>query len=279
MDGLRTSSVVMIILMLGMLACGCTYENVAKKIDIERTLNAEGIQQITIDVKLANISIRASHQNQIRAKVTGNVSKNHLIRFQAKAQGNSATIQFSQDQKHPVSYQFTEPIPQLTIDLPERLYQMMTLKTTFGNLKANDKLLVKKIHINAEDGDIVLNGYQGEKIQGTIKFGNLTLQQLDASVDLQTDEGDANIFLSHSLKGQNQFKTQFGDVKITFPKVPESLRLNLNTELGKIKSNFFNVQLQNSDQHQIFKGMIGKPTNNSPTLSITSESGDISLIN
>lgn len=277
MNRWKTFFGVVMIGIFGMLVCGCSLdENTAEPINMKKTLDAKGIQRIEIHGKLANISIHPSDQDQIQAQVTGEVSKQHHIRFQADTQGDLATIKFSQDLKQPVSIQVKEHIPQFEIHLPKKMYQKITFQTTFGNLTANQKLLAKQIHIQADDGNVILNGYQGDKLQGSIKFGNITVKELDASVNLQTDEGKANLTLRQALKGQNRIQTKFGDVQVNFPKDPESLLLDLKSEYGEIKSDFSSVPSSDQDL-RVFKRKIGQPTNHSPTLSIVTDNGDIVL--
>ena len=253
---------------------GGFFGNEAEKIDMKKTLDAEGISEITIDGELAEMHIHTHDQNKITAEVTGRISKNLVTDFQADTSGKSATIKLSQDQKSPISFNLSEP--KLNVYIPDKEYETLTLKTSFGDLTSDQKLLAKKMNVSADDGDVVLNGYQGEIINGTIKFGNMTLQQLDASVDLKTDEGNVNISPITELKGQNRINAKFGDVKIKLPKEPEGLTLDLRANFGEVHSDFSVVKSSESNEN-VLKGTIGKPTSNSPTLSVITDSGHISL--
>ena len=230
----KISLAVGVIGMLAVLAFGYLggfFGNEAEKIDMKKTLDAEGINGITIDGELAEIHIHTHDQSKITAEVTGRVGKNVVTDFQADTSGQSATIKLSQDQKSPISFNWPEP--KLNVYIPDKMYETLTLKTSFGDLRSDQKLSAKKINVNADDGDVVLNGFQGEIIKGTIKFGNMTLQQLDASVDLKTDGGNVNVSPIAELKGQNQINAQFGDVNIKLPQEPEGLTLDLRAKCIK----------------------------------------------
>ena len=273
----KISLAVGVIGMLAVLAFGYLggfFGNEAEKIDMKKTLDAEGINGITIDGELAEIHIHTHDQSKITAEVTGRVGKNVVTDFQADTSGQSATIKLSQDQKSPISFNWPEP--KLNVYIPDKMYETLTLKTSFGDLRSDQKLSAKKINVNADDGDVVLNGFQGEIIKGTIKFGNMTLQQLDASVDLKTDGGNVNVSPIAELKGQNQINAQFGDVNIKLPQEPEGLTLDLRANFGEIHSDFSVVKSSDS-QENVLKGSIGKPATNSPTLLVITDSGHISL--
>ncbi|MEI3611420.1 DUF4097 family beta strand repeat-containing protein [Pseudogracilibacillus sp. SO30301A] len=277
---IRISLTVVVIGIFSVSVSGCFgnfFGNKSEKIDMKKSLDAEGINEITIDGELVEIHIHTHNQNKIKAEVTGSVSKNLVADFQADTSGESATIKFSQDQKFPISYDSSELIPELNVYIPDKTYEALTLKTSFGDIMSEKELLAKRINVSADEGDVVLNGYHGELIKGTINFGNITLQQLDASVNLKSDEGNVNISPTAELKGQNQINAKFGDVKIKLPREPEGLSLDLKTNFGEIHSDFSVVKSENGDEN-VLKGTIGKPKANSPTLSIITDSGDVSLV-
>lgn len=82
---------------------------------------------------------------------------------------------------------------QLNVYIPDKMHETLNLKTSLGDLTSDQTLLAKNINVKAAEGDVVLNGCQGEVLKGTVEFGNITLQQLDASVDLQTEEGNVTV--------------------------------------------------------------------------------------
>lgn len=82
---------------------------------------------------------------------------------------------------------------QFNVYIPDKMHETLNLKTSLGDLTSDQTLLAKNINVKAAEGDVVLNGCQGEVLKGTVEFGNITLQQLDASVDLQTEEGNVTV--------------------------------------------------------------------------------------
>lgn len=275
---IRKFLTVLVIGILAVLASGCFgiyFKDQSEKIELKETLEAEEINEITIDGELAEIHIHTHDQNKITAEVTGKTSNNLVTDFQVDTSGKSAIIKLSQDQKSPISLNFSEP--KLNVYIPDKMYETLTLRTAFGDLTSEQKLLSKRININADEGNIVLNGYQGEVIKGNINLGNITLHSIDASFDLETAEGDVNVSLNTGLKGKNQMNAKFGDVKIKLPKEPEILSFDLRAKFGEIHSDFSFVDTSNSDDN-VLKGEIGQPATNSPTLSVITESGHITLL-
>ena len=185
---------------------GGFFGNQSETIDMKKTLDAEEVQEITIDGELADIRIHTHNQNKILAEVTGSVSKHRVADIQADTSGKSATIKLSQDQTSPISLNWSEP--KLNVYIPDKMHETLNLKISLGDLTSDQTLLAKKINVKAAEGDVVLNGCQGEVLKGTVQFGNITLQQLDASVDLQTEEGNVTVSPVTELKGHRPFRKE-----------------------------------------------------------------------
>lgn len=272
----KMSLAVGVVSTLALSACGYLggfFGNQSETIDMKKTLDAEEVQEITIDGELADIRIHTHHQNKILAEVTGSVSKHRVADLQADTSGKSATIKLSQNQTSPISLNWSEP--KLNVYIPDKMYETLTLKTSLGDLTSDQTLLAKKINVRAVEGDVVLNGCQGEVLKGTVEFGNMTLQQLDASVDLQTEEGNVTVSPVTELKGHNQIQAEFGDANITLPQKPEVLTLDLRANFGEIHSD---LSVDHSERNQnVLKGSIGRPTTHSPTLTVNADNGHISL--
>src|SRR5690625_7336305 len=99
---------VLVIGILAVLASGCFgnyVKNQSEKIELKKTLEAEEMNEITIDGELAEMHIHTHDQNQIYAEVTGK-HKNLVTDFQVDTNGKSASIKLSQDRKSPISLNF-----------------------------------------------------------------------------------------------------------------------------------------------------------------------------
>lgn len=106
---------------------------------MKKTLDAEEVQEITIDGELADIRIHTHHQNKILAEVTGSVSKHRVADLQADTSGKSATIKLSQNQTSPISLNWSEP--KLNVYIPDKMYETLSLKTSLGDLTSDQTLL------------------------------------------------------------------------------------------------------------------------------------------
>ncbi len=275
---IRICLTVLVIGILTVFAAGCFnnfFKDQSEKIELKKTIEAEGINELTIDGQSAEIHIHTHDQNIITAEVSGRDSNNWVTDFQVASSGESATIKLARDQKFPISLAISEP--KLNVYIPDKTYETLTLKTVFGDLTSEQTLLSKRLNVSAAEGNVVLNGYQGEVMKGDIHLGNVTLHSVDAALDLKTAEGNVNVSLNAELKGQNQIDARFGDVSIKFPKEPETLAFDLRADFGEIHSDFSFVNTSNSGDH-VLKGTTGQPAPDGPTLSVTTESGHITLL-
>lgn len=272
-----------------LLSSGVSFGSGTEKITLQKTVDAKSISQLVVKGELSDIRIHPSSLDQVQIKLTGSAPKSTKTDLQANVTNQTLEIAETQERKSFISFGFDFDLldigagMDMDIYIPEKTYEAITMQSQFGDIKVDQKLLAKKVNLKSEKGDVTLNGYQGDLLVADVQFGNVKLNEVDAAFDINTELGDVEVQPLTEFKNKNSIKTQFGSVRIQLAKEPSALNLDFSTEFGDIKTDFpvshtTSTTGANFDPiSKSLKGSIGNATADSPSLTIQTDKGDISL--
>lgn len=144
----------------------------------------------------------------------------------------------------------------LTITLPQEM--MVEMEINKGDVQANH--LIKGIDVKFSKGDLSLNDIKGD-IKVDHDKGNIEGNQLKGEIRIKLNKGDIN--LRELVPIQDSFITLAkGDIDISVP-THANLRVKESTVKGKIDRNL----------------VLSDTNTNTPTLTINTKKGDITLFN
>ncbi|SDX08612.1 Putative adhesin [Marininema mesophilum] len=267
---------------LGLLFAGTGYGS--QDVNIEKTFKEKNVDQLSVESNLADVKIHPGTSEQIKTKLVGQKNKgvnvdlqtsenNGIVRLDAIQKQKNQLLDFISDRMHPL---------QLHVYLPKKQYKSLTVKTKVAVIEVDQKLSAKKLTVQTDTGEIKLNGYEGNRLNGKTDVGDITLKGIDSPVDVKTNTGNVELAAADGFKGNNRIKADISDVIIRTSKEPISLRVDLHTQLGDIKTDF-PISSENKENDDLVekqvKGFIGKekPNGQGPTLMIQTDNGDISL--
>jgi DUF4097 and DUF4098 domain-containing protein YvlB len=142
-------------------------------------------------------------------------------------------------------------------------------------IQPNQKPLTGQLNIQTDNGNITLKGYQGDTLNTITENGTTKLQDIDATLKLESDQGTISLNSLIAFRGNNQIKTEMGDIEIQTGHQPNSL--NIDFKADNIESDFpiQSSKSINSVVNQVLQGSIGSPSANQPLLKVHSDHGDI----
>ncbi|SDX17987.1 DUF4097 and DUF4098 domain-containing protein YvlB [Marininema mesophilum] len=259
--------------------------NGRQDVNIKKSVNAQNVDQLAVEGDLVDVNIHPSTKDQVQMKLSGKryigsnvdlqTSKtNGLVRVDVRQKEMIPFVQFG------FIYNGMKPL-QLDMYLPEKQYQSLTFKTD-SSIDVDQKLSAKELTVEANNGDINLNGYKGNQLNAKSDFGDISLQRIDAPLDVITNNGDVKLTSTNGFKGNNRIKSDFGDVSIRTPRKPTSLKVDFQTDFGDIQTDYpitGGKNLKDDFAESQVKGIIGKEKSDGQgsTLTIQTDNGDISL--
>ncbi len=243
-----------------------------EQIDESKTFNAENINKIYIDIKSSDINIIPSADEEIRVRLSGEVSTNRnrdIPSLVAYESGDELRIEIIQQRKVFIGINIWRT--KLDVYIPEDSIEVLKVDTVSSDINISD-LKVNEIDCNgvsgdfkgeslfAEDikfdttsgdvnikdytgdinihtvsGDLVLeDGSQNDNIEAVTVSGDMHIEQEDPSdMNIRTTSGDVGIGLSEDAGFYLKINTVSGDIDNKFPiKITSSSRRNLEGTVG-----------------------------------------------
>ncbi|TCS93088.1 DUF4097 family beta strand repeat-containing protein [Hazenella coriacea] len=252
---------------------------VGKDVIEQKQIDGKEINQVKINSKLSNINIYPSPNDQIELKLEGTVNQKADIDFQVSAENHQLSITVDYINKFPMSFKLSHL--NLDVYLPEKVYDSVNIKSDIGEISIDQKLLAKKLELKSDIGEIEVDEFEGDELICTSNLGDMKLKKINASFDIKTETGSVDMNSVSSLKNNNKIKTQLGNVNVELSGEPKSLGLDLSTELGEIETDFM-VHTKTSGKNASpiggsLQGLVGEKVENAPTLTVSTELGDISI--
>lgn len=108
--------------------------------------------------------------------------------------------------------------------------------------------------------------------------GNIHLEHINSTFDIKSVTGEVKITHLHEFQHHNQVKTDTGNVQVEMSQAPPSLKVDLSTNTGEVRSDFKSPSTESNMTSQYIKGLIGTSMEKSPSLTVHSVTGDISFV-
>ncbi len=243
-----------------------------EKIDETKTIEAEGVDEISIDITSTDIDIISTDEGEITAHLYGEVSTNskkELPALIAYKTGKELRIEIERPRVILIGINIWRA--KLDVYIPKDLIETLKINTVSSDTRISD-LNVNKINISnvsgdfkgeelvtenlmlnstsgdinlkdytgsvkidAVSGDVVLeNGSQNDNVEVVTVSGDIYMEQKDSSnITIRTISGDVEINLSENARFYVRANSVSGDIENKFPiKIISSGRTNLEGVVG-----------------------------------------------
>lgn len=208
----------------------------------------EEFSSILIDTSISDLEILPSKNGKCEVICTDSRKLSHA----AEVKDGCLNITFADSRKWYEHIAITPlDLTDVTLYLPERLYENITVKVTTGDVSA-EMLSVKNLEVTVSTGDIVLNDISCNELSTFGSTGDITLKRVVASEsfnlnrstgDIKFDSCDAPVITAKTstgsvtgslLSGKTfKAKTSTGSVKV--PENSNGGNCELKTSTGDIK--------------------------------------------
>lgn len=243
-----------------------------EKIDETKTIETEGVDEISIDITSTDIDIISTDEGEITVHLYGEVSANskkELPALIAYKTGKELRIEIARPRMVLIGINIWRT--KLDVYVPKDLIETLKIDTVSSDTRISD-LNVNKINIstvsgdfkgealitdnlklnstsgdinlgdytgsvkiNTVSGDVVLeNGSQNDNVEAVTVSGDIYMEQKDSSnINIRTISGDVEINLSEDARFYIRADSVSGDIKNKFPiKIISSGRTNLEGVVG-----------------------------------------------
>lgn len=278
----------------------------------KEVIPAQDIQSLSVDLSSTDLTVIPTKDKEIKVELEGKISKKLKKKIELDVKESGKTLKVGLRNENQIQFNIGVLIvdTDVTIFLPEKLFDSITLTTSSGDITIQD-LQGDGITLKASSGDIVA---ENSKAKETFKIdtssGEITSKNNEAGrfemsassgdlliVDqkaieavLETSSGEMNleniigdlsaeassgdIFVANEeVRGNIHVETSSGDIKIDFTQKPTSLAFEYKGSSGEGTIGLEGVAYDEKTEHEI----LGKIGSGKYKLKANTNSGDFYL--
>ncbi|UOY94093.1 DUF4097 domain-containing protein [Ectobacillus sp. JY-23] len=275
-------------------------------VETTKSVNANQVTQIEVHTDSADIHITpTNNQEQIVATLTGKISDTYKDRFAIHMLPSGDKLQINIKEKKKWAIGFHINNVQVELQIPQKIYETLTLKTNSGSIHG-DSLQIKKLvavtntgdvriknisgktinlqtkqgdvaltsavatntKLDTESGNIIADFIQNENIHISSISGDIKLREIKGSSVIQTKSGDT-LFKQRELTNPISIYSKSGDTEIAATNVP-AVQFHVISKSGTYNVQGSSLQYQEQTPHRL-RASAGE---NGPVIKIESDSGN-----
>ncbi|GGM33179.1 hypothetical protein GCM10011351_19040 [Paraliobacillus quinghaiensis] len=239
----------------------------------EQIFNSKDINQIDIEVDVAEVVVEESQDSDIRIFLKGNVSKRMKENIDLDVQKNSNQLEIDLEREKRRWFSFlpfdNHGSLQLTIQLPEKRFEQLGIESNVGEVSVNSGEFTDVI-VTTDVGEVLLQDVTSETATVTSNVGEVTVLKAVGSWDIKVDVGEVDLQLK-KLENQVTVQSDVGDVSVQIAEVPTDYTLDLSSDIGEVKLTGFDYNNGSGKEIYMEKGSA------EPLLEVDSDIGDITV--
>lgn len=278
----------------------------------KEVIPAQDIQSLSVDLSSSDLSVVPTKEKEIIVELNGKISKKlkKKIELDVKESGKALKVGLRNENQIQFNIGVLIVDTDVTIFLPEKIYDSISLTTSSGDIKIQD-LEGDGISLKANSGDIVAENSkaketfimdtssgeitsksnEADRFEMSASSGDLLIEDqkaieavLETSSgemkleniigDLSAEASSGDIIVSNEeVTGNIHAETSSGDIKIDFAKKPASLAFEYRGSSGEGTIGLEDVAYDEKTEHEI----IGKIGSGKYKLKANTNSGDFYL--
>jgi lia operon protein LiaG len=237
----------------------------------EKTVDASAIKSIHAETDTFNVTFVPGTTDDIRLRLEGNASKQHIDKIILKADTKGDTLYIEGNTKNNFSFGISIINLKLTVELPEKLWNTVEIKTDTGNISV-DQLKAGQFNVKLDTGNLKVSNYSFKDIVFETDTGNVTFTNGVGSIKGETDTGNIRIE-NEELRNDIALQSDTGNVTINVDKHPQSAAIHIQKDVGSSKVEWDGFS-DNNDSKSVVDGKIGS---GDIQIDIQSEVGSVKL--
>lgn len=266
-------SVILIIGLIGVIVTGNqgTSEGESAMTTKQKSLASDGIDSLELNVDVGTVHVTEIEGEDIEVHLQGNLDR---LTFDMKQSGSTAKVVAKTKRQF---FSFSLPFfnasgqdrQRVDVRIPKHVLTEMNVKTSVGALSLGT-IHVKELSVTNEVGNIKLEEFVGERVKLRSAVGAIKVLAATGEIDIRTEAGKIDVGLA-KLTHDVQLKSDVGTITVALDEVPDSLLLDIDSELGKVKVDGLGLEEVSRAPVRVQKG------DGHPKLNIRTEVGAITV--
>lgn len=264
-------NVALTVLLIGMIGVVITFNAFGKEdYNEEKVIHNDQIENIQIETDSTDIIFIPTTGEKITLQLKGKLSKKIKNVYKLEVEERENELNVIVDRKNKFTFGNMVDSIKLYVEVPQKLYETISLKTTSGDmkveeikgkeisLKANsgeiniqDGTAENSLNIKATSGDITMTDIQGKTLnikansggiiaknqaaidsEFTTTSGDIELENITGNIEVTSSSGSSKIE-NEEVSGDIVAHATSGDVMVTYSKKPASLEVDFRGSSGE----------------------------------------------
>ncbi|MGC5327448.1 DUF4097 family beta strand repeat-containing protein [Brevibacillus sp. SYSU BS000544] len=243
----------------------------------ERVLNGKEIDQIQVKTEVASIKISESSDEQIHVLLDGTMDEKskEKYRFSVESHGNQAEIKFDMSENNKFGFSFFENNPfdtELIISLPEKTFNKIDIHSDVGKIEM-ETIRAEELVVGTNVGNIALEEYIGKQAELKTDIGSIEINNAIGKMNIETNTGKVYLGMDKIDEDIN-IKSDTGKVEVVVENKPDSLALDLKSEIGKVTADTEGISIE----EQMDSEIVGRLGSGGPKVKVRTDVGSIEFI-
>ncbi|WP_019908622.1 DUF4097 family beta strand repeat-containing protein [Paenibacillus sp. HW567] len=245
-----TAAILLVVGLIGVVATmwnegGFSFRSV--EINQNQAIDAEGVKDVVFSLNGMNITTVKGSTNEIKAALTGKVSKKFVELTKLNIVRENDTVKISVDTKgSTVGISIFDV--QIRVELPEQQYDSVVLNTGSGDLNMAE-LAANTIRIEADSGKVTLDRLTAQKLKLKTGSGNINMKDVEAELELEADTAEIEADMAditHPMK----ITTGSGEVTLYTTERPSSATIKFSHGSGELRNQWDGTKQPAADEEQ-----------------------------
>lgn len=202
------------------------------KIEKTETIQNTEINKIAVKTENARMDVIPTSDDYITVEFSAPESRQNKYKLEIEEQGNSLEIELKEKHLRFFQLDFTFSGPELTIYLPEKQWEELSMRNINGKIVA-DNITVSNLNAKTTNGVVHLTDIETNSATATSKNGNITFEHVDGEITMDVVNGNTKL-ITDNLDRSIQLESVNGTIKIETEEEPTNTTIEADVKNGKV---------------------------------------------
>lgn len=231
----KISIVALVLLLIGVVGSLITFKTAfqAEPYQEEKTFSPAKIKHIEIESDNAPIEVLPTSDSEIVVELSGTRAKGRKSDFDTKVKGDTLSIKVDEAQVKLFNFTFRKYDLKLTVYLPEKVYDSLTVELDNGRVDVED-LQVTDIKAKTVNGKINMENLEATNVRVRSENGAVHLEQVEGEISGKVTNGKVSV-VTDNLNQNMDIESVNGKIEIVTLAEPANVTIDAETVNGRVR--------------------------------------------
>lgn len=180
----------------------------------------------------ASITVLPTSNSYTKVEYTTNPKQEKKNRFSVKVKGDTLFVELQEKSWINFNFGINMRSAEITIYLPEKVYEEITVITSNGSVEANT-IKGDSLSFESDNGSVFLEDISGKDVYAETNNGKVSLKNIEGTIDAESDNGSISLE-TKNLDQHISLSTDNGAIEVQTENKPTNATITTTNDLGGI---------------------------------------------